>query len=85
MQEMATSFRVVDLQAGGIETIIEARSPAIAAEKVLGYQVYRSGSVACLVAKVYWQEKDEPLSMIRFYRPVATVETEKSPGRAAEA
>jgi hypothetical protein len=73
---MAISFRVVDLRTDNpdaVDIIIEGvRSPEEAAQQVLGLRVVRSGSKKDLVARVYWQQVGQPLTMVRLYRLAAS-------------
>lgn len=68
---MAKNFRVVDLRPQGKEVVIEgASSPDDAARKALGIDVVRSGAKKDLVAKVYWQPMEQPLTMVRMYAKI---------------
>ena len=68
---MAKNFRVVDLRPQGKEVTVEgASSPEDAARKALGIDVVRSGAKKDLVAKVYWQPMEQPLTMVRLYAKV---------------
>jgi hypothetical protein len=73
---MAISFRVVDLRTDNpdaVDIIIEGvRSPEEAAQQALGLRVVRSGSKKDLVARVYWQQVGQPLTMVRLYRLAAS-------------
>ena len=75
---MTKIFRVVDLRPQGKEVVIEgASSPEDAARQALGIDVVRSGAKKDLVAKVYWQPMEQPLTMVRMYSKVdATDSTE---------
>lgn len=67
---MALIFHVVDLRADLIASAVEvqgATSPEDAARKVLGIEVFRSGSRQDLVARVYWQGMTGPKNMVRLY------------------
>jgi hypothetical protein len=67
-------YRVVDLRdqpSERAETVVtNVRSPEAAASTALGIDVVRSGSRATMVARVYWQYQDQPLSMVRLYRRI---------------
>lgn len=72
---MAKSFRVVDLRAdsSGIDLglVDGVQSPEVAALKVMGVDLVRSGARSDLVAKVYFKNKEaESLNMVRLYRRV---------------
>lgn len=74
---MAKNFRVVDLRPQGKEVTVEgASSPEDAARKALGIDVVRSGAKKDLVAKVYWQPMEQPLTMVRMYAKVDGTGTE---------
>ena len=53
-----------------------ASSPEDAARKALGIDVVRSGATKDLVAKVYWQPMEQPLTMVRMYAKVEGTGTE---------
>ncbi|WEK03220.1 MAG: hypothetical protein P0Y65_13530 [Candidatus Devosia phytovorans] len=70
---MKRSFRVVDLQddAAGVELgKFEGASPELAARSALNLDVVRSGARADLVAKVYFENVDGAINMVRMYRRV---------------
>ena len=71
-QPMTKSFRVVDgrQDAALVDTDIVVdgvQSPEAAVRDALGIKVVRSGAKRDLVAKVYWQPLDQPLTMVRLY------------------
>jgi len=71
---MATEYRVVDLETGGIDPepkTVRASSPEKAAEMALGLELVRSGAKRDLRARVYCQEAGQPLTMVRLYTKVA--------------
>lgn len=66
-------YRVIDLTNTAIddkEHVIPARSPEAAAKDLLGIEVVRSGSRQNLVARAYWQNPNQPVSMVRLYRRI---------------
>ncbi len=66
-------FRLIDLRSGVIdaEQIVEARSPEDAAAKALGEKVIRGGQNRNrMVCRVYWEEANGQVSMVRLYRAV---------------
>ncbi|MET3925070.1 hypothetical protein [Devosia sp. 2618] len=72
---MFVVYRVIDMRAGEgqpVEITIEnVRSPEEAVRKALGLDVVRSGNRNDLVARVYWQAADQPVTMVRLYRRLA--------------
>jgi hypothetical protein len=67
--EMTHNFRVVDVRTKA-ERTLQAPSPESAAREVLSQDVVRSGSPRDLVARVYWQDGDNPMNMVRLYQRV---------------
>lgn len=68
---MLTRYTVVDLRSNraghAIEVVTEAHSPEDAAIRALGLDLVRSGRMADLQAKVYFQYPDKPLNLVRLY------------------
>jgi len=69
---MTRIFEVVDLRPAfsGIRTPIKAHSPEAAGRQLLGVELVRSGLPRNAVAKVYWQNPDEALNVVRLYTRV---------------
>jgi hypothetical protein len=66
-------FRIVDVSGATISPsspILKALSPEAAAREHFGFEVVRSGHRKDLVARVYWQLSNQPMSMVRMYRKV---------------
>lgn len=66
-------FQVIDLRSNLInsETIkVRAATPELAAQEALGLHLVRSGAKKDLVARVYWQNPNEPKNMVRLYKQV---------------
>lgn len=66
-------YRVIDLRTPAIDkpgTHCSGKSPEAAATNLLGFEVIRSGPRHNLVARAYWQNPDQPISMVRLYRRV---------------
>ena len=69
-----TEYRVIDLQTETIDPepqTVSASSPEKAAELALGLELVRSGSKQDLRARVYFQNPDQPVSMVRLYTKAA--------------
>ncbi|MGB3337814.1 MAG: hypothetical protein WBA73_11600 [Devosia sp.] len=65
---MAISYRVVDARTEAADILVEGVStPEAAVKEALGLSVFRSGSQKDLVARVYWQNIGQPMSMVRLY------------------
>ena len=63
-------FRVVDLQSQTIEPVpqlIKASTPEAAARQALGVELVRSGRPSNVRARVYFQQPDQPMTMVRLY------------------
>jgi hypothetical protein len=63
-------YRVIDLRNPEIEheeRMVSAASPEAAARHFLGTEVVRSGARKNLIARVYWQNPNQPLNMVRLY------------------
>lgn len=70
-QQMAKSFKVIDIRDDTKEHWIDAKSAEEAGEKVVGLPLTRSGVARNLKAKVYWQPApDKPQLMTRLYQRV---------------
>lgn len=69
---MTKVFEVLDLrpECSGIRTPIEAHSPEAAGKQLLGVELVRSGLPRNAVAKVYWQNPNEALNVVRLYTRV---------------
>jgi hypothetical protein len=69
IEAMVRQFRVVDLTSEQVrpDVLVDALSPEDAVEQALGLKVVRSGFRRNLVARVYWQTANAPLSMVRLY------------------
>lgn len=66
-------YRVIDLQTETIDPdpkTVTASGPEKAAEMVLGVLLIRSGAKKDLRARVYWQNSDQPMNMVRLYNKV---------------
>lgn len=72
---MLTSYTVVDLRPNDVgiapEVVTDAHSPEDAATRALGLDLVRSGRMADLQAKVYFQYPDKPLNLVRLYARTA--------------
>lgn len=68
---MLTRYTVVDMRPHDActpaETVTHAHSPEDAATRALGLDLIRSGRLADLQAKVYFQYPDKPLNLVRLY------------------
>lgn len=68
---MSLSYRVVDLRGETIvpDVIVDtASSPEEAARQALGVDLVRTGQRKDLHARVYFQHRGQPLTMVRLYR-----------------
>lgn len=68
-----TSYRVVDKRpsaSDGQEVTVDAANPEAAAQMVLGLDLTRAGRPSALVARVYWTNPGQPVSMVRLYARV---------------
>jgi hypothetical protein len=66
---MIHHFRVVDVRTQA-ERTVQSGSPENAAREVLEQDVVRSGQPRDLIARVYWQEGENPMNMVRLYQRV---------------
>jgi hypothetical protein len=66
-------YRVVDARGSTIqgEHEVTATSPEAAAKAALGIDLVRSGRRNDLVARIYWQERGNPTTMVRLYSRTA--------------
>ena len=63
-------FRVIDLQSELVEPaahFVKASTPEAAARKALGADLVRSGRPKNVRARVYFQQPDQPMTMVRLY------------------
>jgi hypothetical protein len=78
---MSKSFRVVDfrqnLAGADCAPVVDVATPEQAVRQAIGEDLVRSGVKGEFVAKVYFQNGDSPMNMVRFYRKV-----EYDPGRS---
>ena len=63
------TFRVVDTQRTPAipDAYVSAHNPEAAARQVLGLNLVRSGPPRNLRARVYFQEENQPVTMVRLY------------------
>ena len=69
-----TEYQVIDLNTSVIDLIpktVVASSPEQAAELALGLQLVRSGAKSDLRARVYCQQPEQAVSLVRLYQKAA--------------
>jgi len=67
-------FRVVDLKTedqSQQSQVVKARTPEGAARQALGVSLVRSGRPTRIRARVYFQDQDQALTMVRLYEQAA--------------
>jgi hypothetical protein len=65
-----TIYRVIDARpgtSGRAESTVEASTPEAAGKLTLGLDMVRGGRNSDLVARVYWTDPGQPMSMVRLY------------------
>ena len=67
---MPNEYRVIDLQTEVRDPdppTVTAHTPEKAAELALGVELVRSGRPSNVRARVYFQQPDQPMTMVRLY------------------